>query len=245
MQYNFKLVCEKGRYNKVNGDFAAVHEVDGGLLCIVCDGVGGNPLGDVAANLCAEKFYESFNSSEDKNYLNRIKSSLTKTNNHINTSIKADGKSPASTTADVMFIKNYSVYWGHIGDSRIYNIKNDKIHCLTKDHSMVQKLVDKGFITLKEADSHPNKNVMFTALGNHDNINIDISKMSLSAKDSHKFFLCTDGVFNLVSDEEIQSVVNSLDTEKAVAEITKLVESREAVDDYSFILIDLHSLKKS
>ena len=144
-----------------------------------------------------------------------------------------------------MFIKNYSVYWGHIGDSRIYNIKNNKIHCLTKDHSMVQKLVDKGFITLKQAEAHPNKNVMITALGNREKMNIDVSKMSLNNKDSHKFFLCTDGVFNLISDEELQIIIESHDIENATKEISSLVQRRNPADDYSFILIDLHSLKKS
>ena len=245
MNFNFKLVCEKGNNNSVNGDYAVVHEVDNGLLCIVCDGVGGTPGGDEAAGLCAKEFYKCFVSSKEKNYLSRIKSSLIDTNEHINSLYNNGGKTFASTTADVMFIKNYSVYWGHIGDSRIYNIKNNKIHCLTKDHSMVQKLVDKGFITLKQAEAHPNKNVMITALGNREKMNIDVSKMSLNNKDSHKFFLCTDGVFNLISDEELQIIIESHDIENATKEISSLVQRRNPADDYSFILIDFHSLKKS
>ncbi len=245
MNFKYQLISEKGRNNSVNGDYAAVHELEDGLLCIVCDGVGGSPGGDIAADLCAHEFYKYFVSSKEKNYLTRIKSSLIQTNEQINNSFLSSSKNLASTTADVLFIMNHSVFWGHIGDSRIYNIKNNKIHCLTKDHSMVQKLVDKGFITLKQAEAHPNKNVMFTALGNKEKINIDISKMSLSANDLHKFFLCSDGVFNLVSDEEIQTIINSRDIENAAKEIKRLVEKRDAEDDYSLILIDLHSLKKS
>ncbi len=245
MQFIYKIICEKGKGNLVNGDYASVHKIDGGLLSIVCDGVGGTPGGDEAAGLSAIEFYKCFASSKEKNYLSRIKSSLIDTNERINSLFNNKDKTFASTTADVLYIKNYSVYWGHIGDSRIYNIKNNKIHCLTKDHSMVQKLVDKGFITLKQAEAHPNKNVMITALGNKEKMNIDVSKMSLNTKDSFKFFLCTDGVFNLVSDEELQSIINSSDTENAADEITKLVESKNPEDDYSFILIDLHSLKKS
>ncbi len=245
MEFIYKIICEKGKGNTVNGDYAAVHNIEGGLLSIVCDGVGGTPGGDMAAGLCAKEFYKFFESSDDKNYISRIKSSLIKTNENINALYNNESKSFASTTADVLFIKNHSVYWGHIGDSRIYSIKNNKIHCLTKDHSMVQKLVDKGFITLKQAEAHPNKNVMTTALGNKEKMIIDVSKMSINNKDSHKFFLCTDGVFNLVTDEELQSIINSANTDIASNNISQLIESRNPQDDYSFILIDLHSLKKS
>ena len=109
-----------------------------------------------------------------------------------------------ATTVEVLFLNEDTAYWGHIGDSRIYNLKNNQLKQMTKDHSLVQKLVDEGYLTLREAEHHPNKNIIMRALGDNPLIEIDLSKQKLNPKDEHKFFICTDGVTAVVPDSELQ-----------------------------------------
>lgn len=245
MKFKYHLICEKGEKSSVNGDYAVIHELDDGLLAMICDGVGGSKKGDVAAKLCATRFYSQFTQNKERDYLNRIKTSLISTNDYINKIKSEKSEKLSSTTADVLLIKNNFVYWGHVGDSRIYTLKNKIIRCLTKDHSLVQKLVDNGLITVKEAQNHPNRNIMTTALGSKENLIIDVSKLALNHIDNYKFFLCTDGVFNIVTDSEIQKVLTNNSVPDAASELKKLIISRNPEDDYSFILIELNPRTKS
>ena len=136
-------------------------------------------------------------------------------------------------------MKENIVYWGHIGDSRIYHLKSKRLNQITKDHSLVQKLLDEGYITHKQAANHPQKNVIVKALGDSETIEPDISKIRINLNEGNKFFICSDGVSNLISDEELEEVLILNDLEVIKNKIIKMIKLRGAFDDYSFIIIEI------
>ena len=221
-----------------NEDSVGVFEVEDGLLAIVCDGLGGNKAGEVASKLTVETIYEVFKNMNQNDFLVRIQNSITEANRTVleksSNDVELNGM---ATTAEVLFLKGDNAYWGHVGDSRIYNLRNGKLKQLTKDHSLVQKLVDEGYLTLKEAENHPNKNIIMRALGDKNAVDIDLSKLKISQKDDFKFFVCTDGVTAVLGDSDLQSLLKLKDINIIADKVCNLVEERGAPDNYTFVLI--------
>jgi serine/threonine protein phosphatase PrpC len=239
MGYRYLKVSSVGFEKKFNEDAVEVLEVDNGLLAILCDGVGGDYGGDMASKIAIKSTTYFFTSTDSKDYLERIKNSLEEANKFvINHSAGSETLKSMATTIEVLFLKENLAYWGHIGDSRIYHMKSGKLKQITKDHSMVQKLLDEGFITHKQAANHPNKNIIMKALGDNPYVDPDISKIKLNEYDINNFFLCSDGVSNLISDRELEEILNIQGFDEKKDQIVKLIKHRGAPDDYSFIYIE-------
>jgi len=170
--------------------------------------------------------------------IERIQYSITKANESIiEHSSKDENLTGMATTAEVLFLKKDFAYWGHVGDSRIYSSKNGKLQLLSKDHSLVQRLVDEGFITLKEAENHPNKNIITRALGESIDIEVDLSKIKLKKKENNRFLVCTDGVSGVLNDSEIEKFINEKNLSNIADKMSRLIEDRGAPDNYSFVLL--------
>ena len=239
MGYRYLKVSSVGFEKKFNEDAVEVLEVDNGLLAILCDGVGGDYGGDMASKIAIKSTTYFFTSTDSNDYLERIKNSLEEANKFvINHSAGSETLKSMATTIEVLFLKENLAYWGHIGDSRIYHMKSGKLKQITKDHSMVQKLLDEGFITHKQAANHPNKNIIMKALGDNPYVDPDISKIKLNEYDINNFFLCSDGVSNLISDRELEEILNIQGFDEKKDQIVKLIKHRGAPDDYSFIYIE-------
>ncbi len=234
----FKYVTESrtGLKRSLNEDSVGTHKIDDGLLIIVCDGLGGNNAGDIASNLTVRTIFNYFKNSSQSDYLERIKSALELANSELrnyaynNPEVRGMG-----TTAEVIYLGQSNIYWGHVGDSRIYLFSNGTLRQLTKDHSLVQKLVDDGRLTLKEAEKHPNRNIITKALGKSPIVDTDLSKARINT--GFKFFICTDGVNSVVSDEELTEILKQ-DFELSAPSLVKLIENRGAPDNYSFVIVE-------
>ncbi len=238
MKYTHISVSKTGLRRQENEDSYGVFELDDGLLTILCDGLGGNKAGEVASSLTVETIYNSFIKSENGDYLERIKESILAANKMI---MEESSATPAfkgmATTVEVLFLNSNTAYWGHIGDSRIYKFKDSKIKQITKDHSLVQRLVDEGYLTLKEAENHPNRNIIMKALGDNADVEADLSKLKLNFKESLRFFICSDGVTCVVNDEELEEIIGNEDVNFTAEKLSKLIEDRGAPDNYTFVLI--------
>ena len=236
MDYKYSSVTNTGLKRDNNEDSLGIYEVDKGILAVVCDGLGGNKAGDIASQLSVSSVYDYFSSSKQSDYLERIKSSIISANKSLmeksNSSFEFKG---LATTIEVLFLKDDNAYWGHVGDSRIYFSSNGKLKQITKDHSLVQKLVDEGYLTLKEAEHHPNKNIIMRALGDNSKVEIDLSKIKLNSSDDILFFLCTDGVTGVVSDPELEKILTNYD--KINETLTKMIIKKGAPDNFSFVTI--------
>jgi len=238
MKFSYATQSDVGLKRSDNEDHLGVFELNEGLLVVVCDGLGGNKAGDIASKLAVKTVEESFRNLTDKDILERIKHSILDANKMVvDESNKDFDMKGMATTVEVLFLQNDTAYWGHVGDSRIYYLKNDKLIQLSKDHSLVQKLVDEGYLTLKEAENHPNKNIIMRALGDSASIEVDLSKLKISPKDNGKFFVCTDGVTGVVNDSELEQILQNPDLDSIVQQLSVLVEDRGAPDNFSFVVI--------
>jgi len=240
MKFEYSSLTKIGFQRYDNEDAIGVYETNEGLLTVVCDGLGGNKAGEIASQLCRDVIHSCFIESIEPNYLERIKFAIVEANKKIMN--KADDNlnlKGMATTAEVLFIKDSVAYWGHVGDSRIYNFKNGKLKQLTKDHSLIQKLIDDGYLTMKEAENHPNKNIITRAIGDNLTIDVDVSKLRLNSKDDIKFLVCTDGVTTVVSDIELETIINGYDFKTIPEKLSHLIEERGAPDNFSFVFIGM------
>lgn len=238
MKFIYNSVSKVGLKRKNNEDAVGVFSVDDGILTIVCDGLGGNKGGEVASNSSVDIIYKSFKKSDKQDCLLRIKESIEKANEAILIQSVSDPEvSGMATTVEVLFIKESVIYWGHVGDSRIYDLKNGRLKQITKDHSLVQQLVDEGHLTMVEAETHPNKNVIVRALGDSESIEIDLSKLKLNHADDHKFLVCTDGVSGILNADDLQRILREKSINEASQRLISSVESKGAPDNFSFVLL--------
>ncbi|MCC6255728.1 MAG: serine/threonine-protein phosphatase [Ignavibacteriaceae bacterium] len=240
MGFNYVKFTSPGAEKKLNEDAIELLEIEGGLLAVLCDGVGGDNAGDLAARIALKSALHFFSASKNENYLERIELAIEESNSFVlNHSFTKSPLKNMATTLDIIFIKDNIAFYGHIGDSRIYHIKSKRLSQLTKDHSLVQKLLDEGYITHKQAANHPQKNVIIKALGDSENIASDLSKIKLSESEDNRIFLCSDGVSNLISNAELENILILDDLEIIKEKLKKLIKIRGAADDYSFILIEI------
>ncbi|MGD1006332.1 MAG: protein phosphatase 2C domain-containing protein [Ignavibacteriaceae bacterium] len=238
MQYKYTSLSEIGLKRLDNEDFFGVFKLEDGMLAIVCDGLGGNKAGEIASQLTVNTIKEVFTRLRYIDYLERIKQAIYEANHIVlEKSAGEAALNGMATTVEVLFLNEDTAYWGHIGDSRIYNLKNNKLKLMTKDHSLIQKLVDEGYLTLREAEHHPNKNIIMRALGDNPYIEIDLSKQKLNPKDEYKFFICTDGVTAVISDSVLQDYLKLKDINVISNKLSQAIIERGAPDNYTFVLI--------
>ena len=239
MNHKYVSLSKKGIGKKHNEDSIGIKEFDEGILCVVCDGVGGSFAAEQASKLCVESILDYFSDPNEKNYLKKIRESI-KLANAVLYELSTSKKelNGMATTSDVFFLNNHTLFWGHIGDSRIYHLINGKLHQLTKDHSLIQQMVDSGYMSMKVASKHPNKNIIMNALGKYLNVEIDLSKVMIRPEDKHRFMICSDGVNAIIDNSEIEEILNIEDLNDCLNVVDEKVQSGGYPDDYSVILIE-------
>lgn len=199
---------DRGHVRESNQDaYFAGEFPDGVAWAVVCDGMGGAAGGNIASMLAAKVISDKINASyreqmKASSIQNMLNSALTAANVEVfDMAQKKKELQGMGTTAVCAIIKDNQAYIAHAGDSRAYLLKDDGITQVTTDHSMVQDLLDKGKITSEEAQHHPNKNIITRAVGVDDTIQVDFNQVDFD--DDSTLLLCTDGLSNYVTDEEI------------------------------------------
>lgn len=208
-----------------NQDSYAAGELSGGAaFAIVRDGMGGAAEGalasSVAVNAIREKLTNSFfPGMSDISVRSLLISSIENANKAVYdlslTDKKYDGM---GTTVVASIVRNGFAYVVHAGDSRAYLIHNNEIRQITKDHSVVQNMLEKGEITSEEAFDHPDKHIITRALGVDENVRVDFAQEEF---ENDILLLCSDGLTNYVHDDEIKEILtDSVDDEK----VSELIE---------------------
>lgn len=204
---------DRGNVRDSNQDAYAVGEFsDEVVWAVVCDGMGGAAGGNIASALAVKVISDKINASynekmRDSSVKNMLDSALTAANIEVYdfAEAKPDLKG-MGTTVICAIVRDNQAYIAHAGDSRAYVINNGSINQITKDHSMVQDLLSSGRITAEEAEHHPNKNIITRAVGVDKSIKIDFAQIDLNDDDT--LLLCTDGLSNYVSNEEITELMS-------------------------------------
>ncbi len=208
-----------GKVRVSNQDAFLTHELaEDCILAVVCDGMGGANAGNIASKIATEAILNfitnSYRCGMDKSELLKLlKNAVASANIQVfdSANTKAELKGMGTTVVAAIVCKEFIVI-ANAGDSRGYLI-SDKIIRLTRDHSVVQSLVETGKLTEKEASVHPEKNVITRALGIEENIIVDLSEFE-GLKQGETLLLCSDGLTNFVSDEDIKKIIDSSSPKK-------------------------------
>ncbi len=217
----FAAKTDIGKERKINQDFC-IASSDRPYLFILCDGMGGHRSGDVASRTAAESIetYIRMQSALDYDEVKAervLKGAVSYANNIVYTrAIGQEDFAGMGTTADVCMVDFDMLYIIHVGDSRVYLLREGLLQQLTTDHSYVEELVQSGLITENEAKSHPNKNVITRAVGTNRSVEGDFLSVKLCRDDI--LLMCSDGLSNMLTESEIKNMLISGEKPDDVAE---------------------------
>ena len=206
------------------------------LICVLADGMGGHNAGEVASRMACDSIKEYI-------YQNKISESiLADALQHAHKKIVTAGNSNPDqkgmeTTATTVTVKNNQLHFAHIGDSRLYQLRDGKLVQLTKDHTLVNEMYEKGEITKAERDVHSMKNVLMQALGTTAIIDPQTSNTPIEIQLNDKYLLCSDGIYDVFSDGQLNDLLNMQDTSLTMECIKCLATDRRASDNFSAIII--------
>ena len=206
-------------------------------LLIVADGMGGHRAGEVASSMVINHFSKEFSGlttiGSKIDAINWLKENINNVNTEIidHTKKNPDSMGMGTTTVMALVTKDYLLF-GNIGDSSGFVFKNDKLHKITKDHTLVNLLVEAGELKPEEAASHPKKNVLMKALGTETKQTLDIFDVDTNVD---AIMLCSDGLTNMLTREQIEKVLNEPDLkiEDKLIKIIKKCNARGGTDNIS------------
>ncbi len=191
--------------------YAAGELLEGTAWAVVCDGMGGANGGNIASanavKIISEYISSSYHEGMSSNSIRALlESSICGANVRLYDMSRTIGSlSGMGTTVVAVIISGGIAHIAHAGDSRAYLIRDNKLNQITKDHSIVQTMIDKGQLTEEEAKLHPNKNVITRALGVSEEIGIEYNEVDFSDDDC--ILLCTDGLTNYLTVQEIEEKI--------------------------------------
>ena len=217
------------KYNLDGMDYAAK-----GYLFIVCDGMGGHKAGEIASELAANwimrDYYQSGISFSYENIIRK--------NNH-KLKVLADAYEQykdMGTTLVSLLVKGKKAYIHNVGDSRCYLIDNNKMKQISEDHSEIWELYKKGIIEKDEIIKSPRKNVITQAIGLKEEFTLNSYEIDLPEK--WTFFLCTDGVTDVLRDRDLEEIFQSSNgMEKFSEELIKAAREQKSQDDIAIIVV--------
>ena len=231
-------LTDVGKYRKLNEDCFEIVELKDSILCIVCDGVGGEKAGEVASSVACKEIVGSVQSGYvelmDANSLkNLLINSVTRANVILYEMSKCEEcyKGMGSTVA-VVLVKGNTLHTVHAGDSRVYHISKGMAASVTKDHTIAQFLFDQGKIDNEEMKEYPQKNIITRALGSQAEIELDYNEQELEPGD--RIILCSDGLYRYVSDEEIANLSYQ---DRAEEKLVNLANERGGKDNITVVII--------
>ena len=231
-----------GRVRDMNQDYYYIsNETDEIKIFILADGMGGYKGGEIASQLAtisAKSYIESnFNKIEHtkEEILKLVKSAAEYANMVVYEKSKEIKELEGmGTTLEIVIIYQNRAYIGHVGDSRVYRIRDQFMRKLTNDHSYVQKLVKDGKITKEEAEQHPKKNMLMKALGCTAFLEPDVMVKGFQKNDI--LLMCSDGLTNMVSNEEIYNIVKK-DAYVATKDLVDLANENGGIDNITVIIL--------
>ena len=234
-----------GMVRSMNQDSFLISEnQDNGLnLYILADGMGGHKGGEIASKVAVkavskyitEKFDEI--SKDKQSILDLLEESIEFANSAIYEESEEDEElQDMGTTLEVLLIYKRKIYIGHIGDSRIYRIRKNRMKKITTDHSYVEKLIQDGEITREESYHHPKKNLLMKALGTDETVEPDLLYTVLNKNDI--LIICSDGLTNMVREEKIFDIVKENNSDDVTDVLIDEANNAGGLDNITVIVID-------
>jgi len=234
MKYSY--ITDPGKVRERNEDSVIILKNGNEYLLAVADGMGGHKNGEIASSIAmthlASRFKEISSVGNKDDAVNWIQSTISEANALIYKYVAMHPESEGMGTTMVLSLLTPTfLLIGNIGDSSGYVVKNNKLHKITVDHTLVNLLVKSGELTEEEAKNHPRKNVLMRALGASNNVEMDIFNVELGVQG---IFLCSDGLTNMLDDEQIMKVLNEESTiEEKLEKLVFKANNRGGSDNIS------------
>ena len=223
------------------------------LLTVIADGIGGHKAGEIASRIAVATIVTAIAESDGTDPLWVLKSALLEANHSITSEAASDAsrKGMGSTVACTLIIDT-AIYIATLGDSRIYLIRDEKIQQLNIDHTWVQEALEVGVINTEEARSHPRRHLIRSYLGSSSPIKPDLrlyldenenqeqakANQGLPMVPGDRILLCTDGLTDMVTDEEILEILHAGGSEnEKLQKLVDLVNLRKGYDNITIVII--------
>jgi protein phosphatase len=218
-------------------------------LFVVCDGVGGSEKGEIASQLAVESVSDYLltipqNSVDETSIQSAINHTLEKFDEAINSD---ESLTKMATTLTLLFHNEKGILLSHIGDSRIYHLRNEKIIYKSKDHTLINQLLEQEIITEEEAlNSKKNQLVRFISSANKKFAKA-YTYLQTDLENEDYFLLCSDGVIETITDENLIIILDNKEKSNydKITEIRNLCHQNNTKDNYSAYLVQLKSIDKN
>lgn len=208
---------------------------------IIADGMGGHSCGEIASRAAVEYISDSM-IRDSKRFMPKesceaeLRKLVEDTNSAVyQKSLERPEVNGMGTTLTMAVVVNTTITVAHVGDSRLYMVRDGSMQQVTEDHSYIEELVRKGSLTREEAEKHPRKNVITRAVGCTPELEVDI--LSLEMKKNDIFLLCTDGLTNMLDEDEIYDTAKGNKPEVACEQLIEAAKKHGGEDNITVIVI--------
>jgi len=234
----FHAASHVGLVHKTNEDSFAIESMgDGGVLLLVCDGMGGMGQGDVASRLAVDQIVSHLSSSSTAPP-ERMRESIVQTDRIVRESLCNQGQGLPGSTAVMVYILDGLAHSAWVGDSRAYWVRSGEVISRTRDHKLIDEFIEHGDMTEEEAKKSPMAHVITRALGGKSVREPPVRPASLrgwALQCGDVLVLCSDGVCDLLSDEEVAELVTDAEVDQATADIVQTALDRGGHDNITVI----------
>jgi serine/threonine protein phosphatase PrpC len=208
-----------------------------GVLLALSDGMGGHQAGEVASALVLESLGAELSHDSQAPIDRQLEEAVHRANRKVHEAAKTAERHGMGATLTAVFIRDTEAYIAEVGDSRGYLLRGERLRQITRDQSMVQLLVDQGVITREAARKAPGKNVILQAVGLAPDVRVAIGKLELRRGD--RLMLCSDGVSNQITDEELRQIMLGSPPREACETMIALANERGGEDNETVIVADV------
>lgn len=210
-----------------------------GRLAVIADGMGGHQGGEVASTLAVETVRDAYLSHPSDDPREALRAAFQQAHAAIrDLAMRNPELQGMGTTCTAASLLDSQLWYGHIGDSRLYLVRGYRISQLTQDHSQVARMVRDGLITPEEASIHPQRNVLISAMG-AESAASDFSDTPLPLEPDDILLICTDGLHGLVNDQELLAVAATRRPEEACKELVNMAKARGGFDNITLQILKI------
>ncbi|MBQ9393306.1 MAG: Stp1/IreP family PP2C-type Ser/Thr phosphatase [Oscillospiraceae bacterium] len=235
-------ITDTGLVRTENQDAYAIRHLDGCTLAVVCDGMGGVSGGQIASRVAVDSFCRQIEANWKPDMpQNQLEQMLAYSVSAVNDDIRAEAKNHPGcermgTTLVAALVCGDTLQVLNVGDSRAYHVSTAGIEQISHDHSVVENMVEKGELTPQEARRHPNRNLITRALGPEEQVRAD--HFSVSWSEGEFLLLCSDGLVNTVSDQELLfEIIHGGEPDDCLQRLLALAIRRGAPDNVTAVLL--------
>jgi PPM family protein phosphatase len=209
-----------------------------GRLAVVADGMGGYQGGEIASELAVSIVRDIYAHSSESNVQNRLSRALFEAHRQIQERAREDNRlTEMGTTCTAFALVNGQLYFAHVGDSRLYLLRNQKLGVLTRDHTLIARWIENGVIRAEQAETHPQRHVLTAALGVAGEIQLDTPSTPIAVQTGDALMLCTDGLWGQVREEEIQHTLASCSPSESCRVLCGLAKERGGPDNITLQIL--------